>query len=181
MRFDPEIPLTAEEIINKWPQQELADLLHSLGQERWSRRIASAIAKARPLSTTSQLADVVVRAVGGRKGRTNPATRTFQALRIAVNNELEVLEAALPCAIRLLSPGGRLAVISFHSLEDLLVKVTFRREATDCLCPVEQPTCTCGHLASIREITRRVIVPRETEVERNRRSRSAKLRIAEKI
>ena len=181
MRFDPMNPVTADQIVNSFPVQELADLLRGLGEEHRGRRIAEEIASSRPISTTSQLAGIVTRAVGGRRGRTHPATRTFQALRIAVNDELEALGAVLPRAIDLLAPGGRLAVISFHSLEDRLVKKTFRRESKNCLCPIEQPTCTCDHKASIREITRRAVVPSDTEVRRNRRSRTAKLRIAEKV
>lgn len=181
MRFDPRNPLTAYEIINNWTCHEIADVLLRLGEEHRSRRIAQAITKARPVKTTSDLARVVSTAVGGRKGRIHPATRTFQALRIAVNDELRVLGEALPCAIGILAPGGRLAVISFHSLEDRLVKQLLRREARDCLCPVEQPHCTCEHLASIKQITRRALKPSETEVVNNRRSRSARLRIAEKV
>ncbi len=124
---------------------------------------------------------MIERTVGGRRERIHPATRTFQALRIAVNDELQALQAVLPQAIQALASGGRLAVISFHSLEDRIVKQFFRRESRDCLCPPQQPVCTCGHRASLKEITRRPIVPSEDEMRTNPRSRSARLRIAEKI
>jgi 16S rRNA (cytosine1402-N4)-methyltransferase len=134
--------------------------------------------------TTRQLAELVVGVVssGGRqRQRIHPATRTFQALRIAVNRELEALEAVLPQAVSALRPGGRLAVISFHSLEDRLVKQYFRRESRDCLCPPRQPICTCGHKAVLREVTRHPIRPRADEIAENPRARSARLRVAEKL
>jgi 16S rRNA (cytosine1402-N4)-methyltransferase len=180
MRFDPAGPLTAAEIVNTWPEAELADLLFRYGEEPAGRRIARAILRARPLTTTRQLAETVAK-VQPRRGGHHPATQTFQALRIAVNGELDSIETVLPLAIAALAPGGRLAVISFHSLEDRLVKETFRRESRDCLCPPRQPVCTCGHKASIKEISRRAIVPTETEINENPRSRSAKLRVAEKL
>ena len=148
MRFDPSNPLTAAEIVNTWPEDELVDVLFRYGEERASRRIARAIQQARPISGTRQLADVIEKATG-RHGPHHPATQTFQALRIAVNGELESLEKTLPLAVQALGPGGRLAVISFHSLEDRLVKEFFRLESKDCICPPRQPVCTCGHKASI--------------------------------
>jgi 16S rRNA (cytosine1402-N4)-methyltransferase len=124
---------------------------------------------------------MIARVMGGRKGsRTHPATRAFQALRIAVNQELQSLEDFLPQAVQALAPGGRLAVIAFHSLEDRIVKHYFRRENRDCICPPEQPVCTCGHKASIIEVTRRPMEADETEMQENPRARSARLRIAEK-
>jgi len=180
MRFDPANPLTAEEIINTWPEDEIADVLFRYGEERDSRRIARAILSARPVKGTRQLAAVIEKAVG-RHGSHHPATQTFQALRIAVNNELESVEKALPLAVQALAPTGRLAVISFHSLEDRLVKKFFRLESKNCLCPPAQPACTCGHKASIREINRRPITPTEEEINRNSRARSAKLRVVEKL
>jgi len=180
MRFDPSNPLTAGEIVNTWPEDELVDLLFRYGEERASRRIARAILKARPVSGTRHLANVIEKAIG-RHGSHHPATQTFQALRIAVNGELEALEKILPMAVQALSPGGRLAVISFHSLEDRLVKEFFRMESRDCICPPRQPVCTCGHKASILEIARRPITPTEQEVSLNSRARSAKLRVAEKL
>lgn len=181
MRFDPGSPLTADELVNKWPEADLADTLFRYGEEPKSRRIARAIVSARPVHSTVQLAEVIAKAAGGRRGGIHPATRSFQALRIAVNRELEILEAALPQAVAALKPGGRLAVISFHSLEDRTVKLFFRQESRDCLCPPEQLVCTCGHKASIKEIARRPIRPTPEEVEVNPRSRSARLRVAEKL
>ncbi len=184
MRFDPDRPQTAEELVNSLPEAELADLIWRYGEEPNSRRIARAIVQARPLHTTRQLAEVVQRAAGrsSKGGRgLNPATLTFQALRIAVNGELEAIESFLPQAVEALAPGGRLAVISFHSLEDRLVKQYFRREARDCICPPQQPVCTCGHKASLREVNRHPISADAEEMRKNPRSRSAKLRVAEKL
>ena len=182
MRFDTTRGPTAAELVNSLPERELADLIFQYGEERYSRRIARAILAARPVETTAALAEVVLRAVpGGRRQKIHPATRTFQALRIAVNDELGELERTLPQAIGLLRPGGRLAVISFHSLEDRIVKQFMRREASDCICPPEQPICTCGHQAALRLITRKPIEASEEEVARNPRARSARLRVAERI
>jgi 16S rRNA (cytosine1402-N4)-methyltransferase len=180
MRFDPASPTTAADLVNNLPQDELADLIYRNGEERASRRIARAIVKARPLQTTRQLA-AVIETVLPRKGRIHPATQTFQALRIAVNRELERVENVLPQAVAILKPGGRLAIISFHSLEDRIVKEYFRRESRDCICPPRQPVCTCGHKATLKEITRKPITPGEAEIAANPRARSAKLRIAEKL
>jgi len=192
MRMDPQADLTAETIVNHWPQEELADLIFQYGEEPRSRRIARAITEARPLHTTQELADVVSRAVGGQRGqRLHPATRTFQALRIAVNDELGALEAVLPQAVALLAPGGRLAVIAFHSLEDRIVKRFLQRETRDCICDLNDEglrparlargACTCGHHATLHAVTRKPIQPAEAEVAGNPRSRSAKLRIAERV
>ncbi len=174
--------------MNNLSEQELSDLLFRYGEEPRARRIAQAIVEVRPLFTTRQLADIVLRASAGERRRgkrshksLHPATRTFQALRIAVNHELESVEAVLPQAIAVLVPGGRLAIISFHSLEDRPVKQFFRRESRDCICPPRQPVCTCGHKAILKEITRRPVQPQPDEVEQNPRSRSAKLRVAEKL
>ncbi len=180
MRFDPSSPLTAAEIVNTWAEDEVVDVLFRYGEERASRRIARAIVQARPISSTRQLAEVIEKAIG-RHGSHHPATQTFQALRIAVNSELQSLEKTLPLAVQALGAGGRLAVISFHSLEDRLVKEFFRLESRDCICPPRQPVCTCGHKASILEVTRRPITPAEEEISKNSRARSAKLRVAEKI
>jgi 16S rRNA (cytosine1402-N4)-methyltransferase len=179
MRFSPDNPVSAEELVNQMNESELAEIIFRYGEDRNARRIARAIVRARPLETTKQLAAVVAGA-GGSKDHLHPATRTFQALRIAVNEELKSIEAALPQAVQVLNSGGRLAVISFHSLEDRIVKDYFNKESTDCLCPPRQPQCTCGHKASIRKVTRKPIVPAETEISENPRARSAKLRIAEK-
>jgi 16S rRNA (cytosine1402-N4)-methyltransferase len=181
MRFDPSQGPTAADLVNELTTEELAEILYRYGEERQSRRIARAIVAARPLKTTRELAEVVVKAVGQRQGRIHPATKSFQALRIAVNDELGALEAVLPQAVELLRSGGRLAVISFHSLEDRLVKRFFRRQAQDCICPPEQPMCTCQHQPTLRVITRRPVRPDETEIAQNPRARSARLRVAEKL
>jgi 16S rRNA (cytosine1402-N4)-methyltransferase len=180
MRFDPAAPTTAADLVNNLPQDELADLIYRHGEEPASRRIARAIIRARPLQTTTQLADLIKSKVPGRR-RMHPATRTFQALRIAVNRELDRLANGLPQGIASLKSGGKLAVISFHSLEDRIVKRFFRRESQDCVCPPEQPICSCGHSATLKEENRKPIVPDEAEVASNPRARSAKLRIAIKL
>lgn len=180
MRFDPTQALRAEDVVNQWSERDLADLIWRYGEEQLSRRIARAILQARPLHTTRELAELIERVYGGRKGHTHPATRTFQALRIAVNQELQAIERFLPQALEALAPGGRLAVISFHSLEDRIVKQFFRRESRDCICPPELPVCTCGHKATIIEVNRRPIEASAEEVKSNPRARSARLRVAEK-
>jgi len=181
MRFGPDIDVRAASIVNTTSETELANLIYQYGEERHSRAIAKAIVKARPIDTTQQLAFVVAGVVPKRRSRVHPATRTFQALRIATNKELDAVEQILPLAVSVLAPGGRLAVISFHSLEDRLVKTYFRQESRDCICPPEMPICTCGHRASVELITRKPIRPSEEEVNRNARSRSARLRVVEKL
>lgn len=181
MRFSPQQPTSAADLVNTLPENDLADLIYRYGEEKLSRRIARAIVQARPLHTTADLAELVLRAAGGRRGRIHPATRTFQALRIAVNQELQAVEEFLPQAIQALAPGGRLAVISFHSLEDRIVKQYFRQESRDCICPPDQPVCTCGHKASVLDLTRHPIEATSEEASTNPRARSAKLRIVEKL
>ncbi|MEX1143311.1 MAG: 16S rRNA (cytosine(1402)-N(4))-methyltransferase RsmH [Anaerolineales bacterium] len=181
MRFDPQDALTAGQIVNEWSEEDLADILFQFGEERKSRKVARAIVKARPLKTTAELAAVVTTALGGRRSGLHPATRSFQALRIAVNRELDSLAVSLPQAVTALTPGGRLAVISFHSLEDRAVKSFMRRESRDCICPPGQPICNCGHVASIKEMTRRPVRPGEHEDQDNPRARSARLRVAERL
>jgi 16S rRNA (cytosine1402-N4)-methyltransferase len=188
MRFDRSQKQSAADLVNRLPESALAELLWRYGEERQARRIARAIVAARPLATTEELADLVTQTVGWMtatrqrgRSRIHPATRTFQALRIAVNDELGALEEALPQALEILKPGGRLAVISFHSLEDRLVKHFYQKEARDCVCPPETPVCTCQHRATIRLITHKPIYPQTKEVAQNPRSRSAKLRIAERL
>ena len=181
MRFDPQSALTAGQIVNEWSEEDLAEVLFRYGEERKSRKVARAIVKARPLTATSELAGVVATALGGRRSGLHPATRSFQALRIAVNGELDSLKAALPQAVAALSSGGRLAVISFHSLEDRAVKLFMRRESRDCICPAEQLTCTCGHVATIKELTHKPVGPGELEEQANPRARSARLRVAERL
>jgi len=180
MRFSPAMRASAADLVNTLPESELADILFRYGEERLSRRIARAIVQARPLHTTAALAEVVRRAAGRSSGHIHPATRTFQALRIAVNGELQAIEEVLPQAVQALAPGGRLAVIAFHSLEDRIVKHFFRRESRDCICPPGQPVCTCGHIATLVEITRHPVEASDTEKHDNPRARSARLRVAEK-
>jgi 16S rRNA (cytosine1402-N4)-methyltransferase len=181
MRFDPTNPMRAADLVNDLPEDDLAELIFRYGEERNSRQVARAIVAARPLHTTRQLAKVVAGATHSGRKNFHPATRTFQALRIAVNQELRAVETVLPQAVASLAPGGRLAVISFHSLEDRIIKQYFRRESQDCICPPHQPICTCGHHAVISQVNRRPIQPQPAEVEQNPRSRSAKLRVAEKL
>lgn len=187
MRFGPGATETAAAIVNGRDEAELADLIFRYGEERWARRIARAIVREReraPIETTGALAAIVSRAVassGAGRERIHPATRTFQALRIAANRELAVLEEALAGALTVLAPGGRLAIIAFHSLEDRIVKLFMRREATECICPPQLPVCVCDHHATLRLVTRKGIRPSEAEVAENPRSRSAILRIAERL
>ncbi|MDP2920215.1 MAG: 16S rRNA (cytosine(1402)-N(4))-methyltransferase RsmH [Dehalococcoidia bacterium] len=181
MRFDPAQETTAADIINNSSETELALILREFGEEPYARRIARRIGQVRPIKTTMELAKVVEQAVGGRHGKIHPATRTFQALRIAVNRELENLETALGKAVEVLGTGGRLVVISYHSLEDRIVKHFTQRESRDCICPPNIPVCDCGHTASLRVVNKKIIIPSEEEIRDNPRSRSAKMRVAEKI
>jgi 16S rRNA (cytosine1402-N4)-methyltransferase len=181
MRFNPDQEASAAQLVNTLDEGALANLLFRFGEERHSRQVARAIVNARPINTTTQLAKVIAQVTSGGKSGIHPATRTFQALRIAVNSELEELESVLPQTLEALKPGGRLAIISFHSLEDRIVKQFMRRESRDCICPPNQPVCTCGHIATLREITRKPLRPQEDEIRNNPRSRSARLRVAERI
>jgi 16S rRNA (cytosine1402-N4)-methyltransferase len=180
MRYSPQQALTAAEIVNNWPLDELADVFRRYGEERRSRKLAQAIGAARPILTTRQLAEVVAMATGGRREKIHPATRVFQALRIAVNGELESVATVLPIAVKLLKPGGRLAVISFHSLEDRLVKAFIRDRARGPADDLSHPTRP-AFTPELAEVTRKPIVAEEIEIARNPRARSAKLRIAEKL
>jgi 16S rRNA (cytosine1402-N4)-methyltransferase len=184
MRFDPNGPTSAADLVNTLAESELADLLWRYGEERRSRLIARRIVHERarqPITRTAELARLAAAGVPGHPGGIHPATRTFQALRIAVNNELKSLEEVLPQALDLLAPGGRLAIISFHSLEDRIVKHYFQAEARGCICPPEVPVCVCGHQARVRIITPHPLVASQTEQEQNPRARSAKLRVAERL
>lgn len=181
MRFDPTSHTTAADLINELPEKELADIIYRYGEERYSRKIARSIVAERPFYTTQELAALISKVIGHRRAHIHPATRTFQALRIAVNQELESVETVLPIALGVLKPGGRLAVIAFHSLEDRIVKQFCKRESKDCICPSELPICICDHKATLRELSRRPIYPDASEIERNPRARSARLRVVEKI
>jgi 16S rRNA (cytosine1402-N4)-methyltransferase len=183
MRFDTSRGRTAAELVNVLEEAELADVLWRYGEERRSRAIARRIVQMRgraPIAGTRELARLVAAAVPGRPGGIHPATRTFQALRIAVNDELGSLERALPAAVAALAPGGRLAVISFHSLEDRIVKTFIRAEVRGCICPPELPACVCGREPRLRDLARHPILAELAEVAANPRARSAKLRIAER-
>jgi len=181
MRFDPRQGLTASDIVNSFSEQELAKLIQRYGEERHSRRIARHIVQNRPIATTVELARLVEQVLGGKRARIHPATRTFMALRIAVNSELQNLELALQQTLNLLRPEGRLTVISYHSLEDRIVKQFMRYAASSCICPPGTVICRCGHVPTLKLISRKVIKPTSLEIESNPRSRSAKLRIAERL
>ncbi len=181
MRFNPSAPLTGADILNGSDEEEIARILWEYGEERHSRRLAKAIVARRPVSTTAELVSIIEKTIGYHKGGIHPATRTFQAIRIAVNDELGNLEAFLPQAVENLEAGGRVAVISFHSLEDRIVKHYFQRESKDCICPPRQLVCTCGHKATVKILTRHPVEAAENETKLNPRSRSAKLRVVEKI
>jgi 16S rRNA (cytosine1402-N4)-methyltransferase len=183
MRMNPEGDgPTANEIVNAYTESELAELIWRYGEDRLARPIARAIVRGRPFQRTTALAATVEAIYPKRRTeKIHPATRTFQALRIAVNDELGVLERVLPRAIGLLKPGGRLGVITFHSLEDRIVKQAFRLASTDCICPPEQPVCTCSHRATVRLVTRKPVTAEADEIARNPRSRSAKLRVVERL
>lgn len=179
MRFDTSQGETAADLINNLEEAALADIFWRYGEEKSSRKIARMIVAERPFTTTTQLAEKIAETVR-RRSRIHPATQTFQALRIAVNRELETVETGVMAALELLRLNGRLAVISFHSLEDRFVKQTFRRLSQDCICPPDQPVCTCGGVAKFRLITRKAVQASAEEIAQNSRSRSARLRVIEK-
>ncbi len=186
MRMDTAAELSARDLVNEADERELATLFKRYGEERYARQIARAIVRRReerPFERTTDLADTIKHAIPtpARFGDGHPARRVFQALRIAVNDELGALEAALPAAVRMLRPGGRIAVISFHSLEDRIVKRYFREQARGCTCPPEFPICVCGNEPVLREVTRKPVRPGARELEANPRSASAKLRVAVKV
>ena len=183
MRMDPSSPLTAARIVNEYDAAAIQRILREYGEERWAHRIAQFVVARRPLRTTRDLANAIEAAIPRRAWPRdiNVATRTFQGLRIAVNAELDQIEQGLTAALQILNPGGRMATISFHSLEDRLVKSFFLVESKDCICPPQQPVCTCGHRASLRIVTRRPVRPSDEEVAANPRARSARLRVAQKL
>lgn len=180
MRMGKEAVLSAKDIVNKLTENELVEIFSRYGQEHFSKRIASAIVKHRPLRTTKELSDIIAGSVPSRS-RTDSMSRVFQAIRIKVNDEMGSLEKALPDAIESLEKGGRIAVISYHSLEDKITKTVFKKEATDCLCGPEVPSCICGHKKKVRILTKKPVVPSGEETRANPRARSAKLRVAERI
>jgi 16S rRNA (cytosine1402-N4)-methyltransferase len=183
MRMDRSQQLTAGDVVNDYPVAQLTSVIRRYGEERFASRIARAIERSRPIETTTRLADVVKEAIPAATRRTgpHPARRTFQAIRIEVNGEITALEAALPAAVEVLEPGGRVAVISYHSLEDRIVKRYFNEEARGCTCPPEFPVCRCDAHARVRVLTRRPIRPPRGEIQHNPRASSAKLRVAERL
>jgi 16S rRNA (cytosine1402-N4)-methyltransferase len=187
MRMDPlHQAITAADIAATYSETDLARIIREYGEERWASRIAAFIVDARarrPVATTSDLVEIVKAAIpaAARREGGHPARRTFQAFRIEVNAELDVLERALRSAIRWLTPGGRIAVISYHSLEDRIVKRVFAENSQGCTCPPDLPVCTCGNVPVVRVVTRKPVVPTTKEIESNPRARSAKLRVAEKL
>ena len=187
MRMDPgKHTLTAKEIVNTYNAADLTRIIRTNSDEKWASRIAQFIVEARgqaPIETSAQLVEVVKAAIpaSARRAGGHPAKRTFQALRIEVNAELDVLRSALEAAMRWLNPGGRIAVISYHSLEDRIVKDAFKRAAQGCTCPPGLPVCACGNKPILEHITRKPVLPSAAEVERNPRARSAKLRVAQRL
>lgn len=185
MRMDKESGFSAYDVLNTYDEKALTDIFYEYGEEKWSKRIAQFIVSRReksPLKTTGELVEIIESAIpkGARASGGHPAKRVFQAVRIEVNGELRILEQALRDFVQALKPGGRLAVITFHSLEDRITKNTFRDLCTDCICPKEFPVCVCGHRAAAKAVTKKPILPSAEEQEKNPRSRSAKLRIIEK-
>ena len=183
MRMDPSAPQSARDVVNEFEERELADIMRRYGEERFARQIARAIVRrreAQPFERTADLVETIKSAIPAprRFGDGHPAKRVFQALRIAVNDELESLERALPAALAMLRPGGRVAVISFHSLEDRIVKRFFAAEARGCVCPPEFPVCVCGREPRLRLVTKKAVRPAPQEVAGNPRSASARLRVA---
>ena len=186
MRMDTRNSLTAKRVVNEYSEQELKKILFEYGEERFSPAIAAAIVRERekaPIETTLQLSDIIKNAIPpfAREGGHHPAKRSFQAIRIEVNRELDVIEPAIRAAEKLMIRGGRIAVITFHSLEDRIVKQTFADLASGCTCPRSFPVCVCGKKPSVKLVNKKPILPSDRELEENPRSRSAKLRIAEKI
>ncbi len=186
MRMDQRTKTTAFDLLNNSSENELATIFKEFGEERWAKRIARAIVRKRettPIRTTGELSKLILSVVPAksRKYRIHPATRVFQALRIAVNKELKALSTVLDDGVECLKPSGRFCVISFHSLEDRLVKTRFRQFQKGCICPIDIPQCVCGRKSVLKVITKKPIVPTEDEVKKNPRARSAKLRVAEKV
>ena len=183
MRMDPDSPPSASVIVNEWTEDELRRILYEYGEERYAPAIARAIVRARPVETTTELADIIRSAMPAKalREKQHPAKRSFQAIRIAVNGELDALPPMLNAAVGRLRPGGRLAVITFHSLEDRIVKRTFKSFAQGCVCPPEFPVCVCGRRPKVKVVTRKPVTPDADELQANPRSRSAKLRVVEKL
>jgi len=181
MRFDLDQRMLASDIVNRYAEQELADLIYRFGEDPAARHIAKCIVRNRPIATSLDLGEIIQNNLPKRSRKIHPATLTFQALRIAVNDELNSLENGLEQALSLLGSGGRIVVISYHSLEDRIVKNLFKRESSNCICPPRSFSCQCEHIAIIKQISRKVFKPSKIEINKNPRARSAKMRIAERI
>lgn len=181
MRFSINQTLTAQDVLNTFSESEISDILYQYGEERQSRKIAKLIIENRPLSNADELSDLIKKNIRQTNYKINPSTKTFQALRIYINEELNSLSQALEQSLEILGVGGRMAVISYHSLEDRIVKNFFKKESKYCICPPNIPKCDCGHFPKLKIITKKPVSPSQSEIEANKRSRSAKLRVVERI
>jgi len=181
MRFSINQTLTAQDVLNTFSESEISDILYQYGEERQSRKIAKLIIENRPLSNADELSDLIKKNIRQTNYKINPSTKTFQALRIYINEELNSLSQALEQSLEILGVGGRMAVISYHSLEDRIVKNFFKKESKYCICPPNIPECDCGHFPKLKIITKKPVSPSQSEIEANKRSRSAKLRVVERI
>ncbi len=181
MRFSINQTLTAQDVLNTFSESEISDILYQYGEERQSRKIAKLIIENRPLSNADELSDLIKKNIRQTNYKINPSTKTFQALRIYINEELNSLSQALEQSLEILEVGGRMAVISYHSLEDRIVKNFFKKESKYCICPPNIPKCDCGHFPKLKIITKKPVSPSQSEIEANKRSRSAKLRVVERI
>ena len=186
MRMDTSATLDAYMVVNNYTREQLKKIIYDYGEDKFAPRIANAIVNAReikPIETTGELVKIIKSAIpaAAREGGHHPAKRTFQAIRIEVNGELDAIEPAIDSAVEMLAPGGRVCIITFHSLEDRIVKQTYAKHAEGCTCPKSFPICVCGKTPKVKVVTRKPIVPSERELEENPRSRSSKLRIAEKL
>ena len=181
MRFSINQTLTAQDVLNTFSESEISDILYQYGEERQSRKIAKLIIENRPLSNADELSDLIKKNIRQTNYKINPSTKTFQALRIYINEELNSLSQALEQSLEILGVGGRMAVISYHSLEDKIVKNFFKKESKYCICPPNIPECDCGHFPKLKIITKKPVSPSQSEIDANKRSRSAKLRVVERI
>ena len=181
MRFSINQTLTAKDVLNTFSESEISDILYQYGEERQSRKIAKLIIENRPLSNADELSDLIKKNIRQTNYKINPSTKTFQALRIYINEELNSLSQALEQSLEILGVGGRMAVISYHSLEDRIVKNFFKKESKYCICPPNIPECDCGHFPKLKIITKKPVSPSQSEIDANKRSRSAKLRVVERI
>ncbi len=181
MRFSINQTLTAQDVLNTFSESEISDILYQYGEERQSRKIAKLIIENRPLSNADELSDLIKKNIRQTNYKINPSTKTFQALRIYINEELNSLSQALEQSLEILGVGGRMAVISYHSLEDRIVKNFFKKESKYCICPPNIPECDCEHFPKLKIVTKKPVSPSQSEIDANKRSRSAKLRVVERI